>query len=169
MEGTGKTVIIFKLLFLFGWIFLIFLFSSQSYEEQSIIPFLSKHFSERAATEVLPDMDFYYFHHEYSNAKKPFDLIEFLFRKGAHLFIYAVLAFLAATALRAGDKPRYWLLVPLLVAVSVAKVDEWNQSFTVGRTSNPKDILIDAIGGVMGLGCYIILRKLRLGNRNEKR
>ncbi len=65
---------------------------------------------------------------------------------GAHIFLFAGLAFLLARAL--GERP--WLLV-LALTMLYAAGDEFHQSFVPGRCMDPVDLLWDGLGAGIGL------------------
>ncbi|UVI31616.1 VanZ family protein [Paenibacillus spongiae] len=147
----------FILLFLF-WGVLIFLFSSQSYEEQSIIPFLQQHIDIAWARRVFPDIHITYMDTVYSPWHDPYRFIEFLFRKSAHLFMYASLAVIAFAMVYKFSR-RLWLsaLLPIVIAAAVAAADEWNQSLSSERTSSIYDVLIDVTGASLGIVVCLIV------------
>ena len=73
-------------------------------------------------------------------------------RKGAHVTEYAVLAVLARRALRRGVS---WLAgwtpaAVLGLALAVAGLDEWHQSFLASRTGTGRDVVFDFAGAVVG-------------------
>ena len=73
---------------------------------------------------------------------------DFLFKKGAHFTVYAVLVVLFRRALPPGRWiwARSWILAMLYAAS-----DEWHQSFVPGRHPQLTDVLIDACGAATGL------------------
>lgn len=75
-----------------AWVALIFVFSSQTYQKQTIQPTLNRSLTFQKAEEVLPKVEFNYNHTTYSSRVNPYSVIEFMFRKAAHLFVYAMLA-----------------------------------------------------------------------------
>lgn len=77
----------------------------------------------------------------------------YLVRKGAHVSEYAILGFLVAWALRAST----WGTASLagVIAVAYAATDEFHQSFVPGRAGQVGDVLIDAIGVVIGVGALM--------------
>lgn len=79
-------------------------------------------------------------------------------RKAAHLFEYMMLAILAINAFRAF---RQRVLIALAVVLVVASVDEVNQSFNPARTGTPFDVLIDLVGGIVGLMFWWLFAKFR--------
>lgn len=88
----------------------------------------------------------------------------FAVRKLAHFTEYAVLALLAARAFHASSRlllRRRWFAASLLLVVSVALLDEFNQSFNPARTSTIKDSLLDTVGGLTALTLLVSLRARR--------
>lgn len=76
---------------------------------------------------------------------------DFVLRKIAHVFEYAVLAVLLA---RVWPRRKYLFWEVLAVAVLYAASDEIHQLFVVGRSGSPRDILIDGTGAFLGLQIY---------------
>ena len=101
-------------------------------------------------------------------------------RKLGHVTEYAVLAVLLWRAFRLGTWWRLNLSMLFLI-VSVACClfaisDEWHQSFTPSRTPSARDVLIDIIGALIGIGIYSALTRgksapafARAANSNEDR
>jgi VanZ family protein len=83
--------------------------------------------------------------------------IIFAVRKGAHLMVYAVLAWLFWRGLRQPVKndPRPWNWRQAALAVFVVSVyattDELHQHFVPGRQGSAWDVLLDTAGGVLGV------------------
>ena len=69
-----------------------------------------------------------------------------------------MLAILAINAFRAF---RQRVLIALAVVLVVASVDEVNQSFNPARTGTPFDVLIDLVGGIVGLMFWWLFAKFR--------
>lgn len=91
------------------------------------------------------------------------DSAEKLVFNGAHLFTYAILAWLWWRALspqRQLDSTRLWLALGLTILYGVS--DEVHQSFVPGRAAQLTDLLFDAAGA--GVMIWLIWRTL-LGNR----
>jgi VanZ family protein len=94
----------------------------------------------------------------------------FVVRKIAHFVEYALLALLAARAFRGSSKSflsRRWLAAALAFVVSVALLDELNQSFNPSRTGTIKDSLLDSVGGIAALAVLGYLRARRARSRNR--
>ncbi|MBK7391873.1 MAG: VanZ family protein [Chloracidobacterium sp.] len=86
-------------------------------------------------------------------------------RKAAHFTEYAVLAFLAVRALSIPATVRLhkWrYILPLLLVISIAAIDEFHQSFEISRTGSIFDVMLDISGGlamVIFLWIFNTLRK----------
>lgn len=80
---------------------------------------------------------------------------DFIIKKLAHLTEYAVLAVLLYRALKSSGvekkKAGYWAI---LITLFYGITDEFHQNFTPGREPKIRDVVIDTIGG--GLGIYLI-------------
>jgi VanZ family protein len=72
--------------------------------------------------------------------------------KLVHFTAFALLAFLLATAwhLSVGQLALRHLALAWIVLVLYGAMDEWTQSF-VGRTASIYDLLVDALGALVGL------------------
>lgn len=85
-------------------------------------------------------------------------------RKSAHFIEYAILAFWASRAFANSLKPflqKYWFLVSFLVVLTVASIDETNQSFNQTRTGSPYDVLLDCTGGATMILLFALYFKFR--------
>lgn len=87
-------------------------------------------------------------------------------RKAAHFTEYAILAFLAVRALAATARLHTWrFILPLLLVVAVAVIDEFNQSFEVSRTGSIQDVLLDISGGVVMITMLFLLKLPNIKHR----
>jgi VanZ family protein len=73
----------------------------------------------------------------------PYDL-NIAFRKLGHILAYGILGALAWRADRR-------FTVALLITILVASTDEYRQSLTISRTGTPWDVLLDGMGGWVGV------------------
>ena len=95
------------------------------------------------------------------------EAVRWCVRKAAHIVEYAILAWLWWRALRRpvrGDaRPWSWRVAgfALLAVALYAATDEWHQSFVPNRTGTVRDVLIDTMGGVVGLGVVWLLHRRR--------
>ncbi|HEX6176923.1 MAG TPA: VanZ family protein [Thermoanaerobaculia bacterium] len=77
--------------------------------------------------------------------------INYVIRKGGHLFAYGILAALNYRALR-GLTPGWrlrWSVAAVLLAIAVACIDEFRQSESVSRTGTLTDVGFDFCGAVL--------------------
>ncbi len=75
----------------------------------------------------------------------------------AHIFEYAILAFLLARALLwRGNFTRGQALTVLYLILLYAYSDELHQVFVPGRAFQVIDLLLDGLGAALGMGAYIL-------------
>lgn len=89
-------------------------------------------------------------------------------RKVAHPMVYAVLAYFAYRAFIFSPQEflqKFWFPVSLLIVLTIASLDELNQSFLVSRTGSFFDVLLDTFGGLTMLAILFLIKK----SRNEER
>lgn len=140
------------LLVLAAWVVAIFAFSSETYQQQTIIPLLKRLWTEEQIVAGIPDWHIAYHGYLYSAHRDPYHFIEFIFRKLSHLFMYGMLGMLVFVLLRGLVRPLF--VRALLTAGAVAALayaDEWNQSRSAGRVSTLNDVVIDVTGALMGI------------------
>jgi VanZ family protein len=133
------------IIMLLGWMVLIYIKSNEPYKDQDIRPFLTDLIPQTFLNSWLPHLEFYY-SGDLLTWKEPYILLEFFFRKSAHVTEYAILTALWIGTLRYTTVNKYkWLLSPIL-AILYAASDEWHQSFVLGRTGHAIDMAVDSIG-----------------------
>src|SRR5258708_4345873 len=66
-------------------------------------------------------------------------VLDFIFKKSAHMFVYGVLYWLLFRAANAGKSQKLFL-IPLLICMAYAATDEFHQSFIAGRTPTIRDV-----------------------------
>ncbi len=95
-----------------------------------------------------------------------FETLDLIFRKLAHMFEYAVLAVLF---IRIGTYKKFpvWsvYLGAIIACLTYALIDEWHQSFVVGRYASIGDIGIDLNGAITGAVIWINLRINPVGKK----
>ena len=88
--------------------------------------------------------------------------IEFLIRKCAHVTEYAILTFsfipFWRVSVGVGEGKTQWLMG--VCAFIYACTDELHQRVVSGRSGRFIDVLIDAIGMVIAMGIYLLIRTL---------
>lgn len=77
-------------------------------------------------------------------------LLDFIFKKAAHMFVYAVLYLLLFRAYfltqKARKNAKWQYLVPIILCLFYAISDELHQSFVPGRHPSPRDLAYDLLG-----------------------
>ncbi|MET3683059.1 VanZ family protein [Alkalibacillus flavidus] len=100
----------------------------------------------------------------------PFGLEEseafhFLVRKGAHVFVYFVLAILVMNAVRFHtEKMLTRIGIGLLLSLLYAASDEYHQTFIEGRAGQVSDVFIDSIGIMLGISVFVLWHRKRVSN-----
>lgn len=79
-------------------------------------------------------------------------------RKFAHVFEYAVLAFLVARALRGGMQFRILTtaVTTCLASIILAAADEYHQSFVITRGAAVRDVLLDSCGVLIAVIIFLL-------------
>ncbi|MFA6228028.1 MAG: VanZ family protein [Patescibacteria group bacterium] len=84
----------------------------------------------------------------------------------AHIALYVILAFLVAEAAAAsGVSRRQTLIAALAVCAIYGALDEWHQSFVLGREASLNDWLLDAIAALAVVFFYAFIQRLKLIDR----
>ena len=79
------------------------------------------------------------------------DTLDLILRKTAHAAVYAVLCILASmTAAQEGQLSERSLRIGALASVAYAITDELHQLTVAGRHGSPIDVVIDAMGVLIG-------------------
>ena len=89
--------------------------------------------------------------------------------KVVHAAEYSILALLLTRAVSTLTWIRTWFgvaLFSLLLVAMVGTADEVYQSTVPDRDSDALDALADVIGGILGMGVFLLFRR-RLGGRNR--
>jgi VanZ family protein len=140
---------------------IIFWFSSQPYQEQDVKPLLSDFINEQWVKASLGWLKFdyagYYVSVETLGASS---FIEFFIRKGAHFGVFFLLSFFTVRAslmtfLR--NRPITSFITSILFVILYAVQDELHQHFTGDRTPLIQDVMIDTVGGLVGILVYMEL------------
>ncbi|WP_272944766.1 VanZ family protein [Gorillibacterium massiliense] len=152
----------------------IFFFSSQTYSQQNLIPKMRTYIQEDTLARMLPDMEIEYNGKLLQAKKSPYQFTQVILRKGAHLFMYGLLA-CAISFVLTFYKWAKWKKAMLLygVVISIAALDEWNQRSSFQRTSKPSDVVIDVIGATLGVAISLLamtafrsVKQRKINNQN---
>ncbi|KHE67537.1 VanZ family protein [Halobacillus sp. BBL2006] len=147
---------------------ILFIFSSQPYQEQDLRPTLSQYLPLETIEPLLQPIQFTYHHKVVSIETHGVDgMIEFFIRKGAHFSIYSLLMWTTYLALRQFFRKTVWQLLgtAFLITVSYAGFDEFHQSLTPNRTPYIGDVFLDSIGA---LTAGVLISLFYIGKRYRK-
>lgn len=143
----------------------LFISSSQTYEQQSQISLLEKLLKNQPFKEGLSKISFSYAGSPVSIKEKGyFDFVEFFIRKGAHFGTY----FILGGSWFLGLQPRIknsgiTALVSWLAATGYAGFDEFHQMLTGGRSPLFEDVMLDSMGALTAIvSCLAVLLIRRL-------
>lgn len=147
------------------WAAVIFLASSQSYQQQDIRPFL------RGLDLEWVDRYFNWVSFTYANAKISIDyrgtagFVEFFIRKAAHVAVFFVLGFLTFRMLLFMNMHVFRrVLISIFLVFIYAVIDEFRHLLHPNRSGLLEDVLLDTIGGLLGIILAIIVyRKNKKG------
>lgn len=143
-----------KILFLFIIIVALFVSSSQSYKQQSLITTLEQLLPSKPLESQLSVLEIPYWERIISVEQSGYYyFVEFLIRKGAHFFTFGLLATAIYWVL---SMRRYRAIITLAITLAFAIGDEFHQSLTVGRTPYPYDVMIDMTGAFTFIFCIWI-------------
>jgi TRAP-type uncharacterized transport system fused permease subunit len=77
---------------------------------------------------------------------------DFIIKKSAHVFEYAILTTLLYRALKeVGVEKKEAGVYSIILAVLYGVSDEFHQSFTPGRESTVRDVIFDTIGAILAI------------------
>lgn len=87
---------------------------------------------------------------------------QFIVRKLAHFSIYAILGIniLGFVNTYKNFKFKSQIEITLFSGFLYAVSDEFHQMFSGGRTASPKDVCIDTLGVLFGIGIFLLIKKL---------
>jgi VanZ family protein len=122
--------------------------------------------SDQTSRFIRPLLEFLFPH----GSSETLDLYHALIRKAAHLSEYGLLGFLAVRAFAGSTLAvfrRHRFLAAAAIAALVACVDEFHQSFEASRTSSVWDVMLDALGGVLGCSVFWIWLRYRTRKKEE--
>ena len=94
------------------------------------------------------------------------DVFNHMVRKYAHFFAYMILGILSVNALYLnGIKDRKAILYSFIISFLYAVSDEIHQIFVPGRAGQVMDVVIDSLGGIIGIAIYASVYSLTIGKR----
>lgn len=88
------------------------------------------------------------------------DVLTFIVRKAAHIFIYFVLGILVYNVVKDYKFSRSCtILLSIVFVLGYASFDEFHQLFISGRSGEPRDVAIDTVAGSLGVLIYYFTHK----------
>ena len=150
---------------------IIFRFSSQTYEQQSLVPLLKQLLPGEPLAGLLAHVEVSYWGTPISiETKGYYYFIEFFIRKFAHLFLFGCLAVALFQVLMLAGPRRMWPVICMAFAGTglYALLDEYHQYLTGGRTPMLKDVVLDMIGAFIALTFYVSIYIIRKNNRKTR-
>lgn len=146
-----------RVFFLLIVLTLLFMNSSQTYEQQTLMSTLEKWLAHKPFEAFLSILYIPYWGTWVSIEERGYyPFVEFLIRKGAHIISFAALALAFYWALPR-KSPRF--ILAFLCTLAFAIIDELHQSSIPGRTAYYGDILLDAAGAAIALMILYIIKK----------
>lgn len=134
------------------WMLVIFYLSSQSADQSNQLSMGVTVRIYEAVNILLPELEVDVFNH--------------MVRKYAHFFAYMILGILSVNALYLnGIKDRKAILYSFIISFLYAISDEIHQIFVPGRAGQVMDVLIDSLGGIIGIAIYASVYSLTIGKR----
>ncbi|MFK2827141.1 VanZ family protein [Bacillus sp. B190/17] len=149
----------------------IFHFSSQTYEEQTLVPLLQHLLPGEPCARWLSYVKVYYWGQEISvEARGYYYFIEFFIRKFAHLFLFGCLAvaLFYVYLLWRPDQVLEGGAAALAGTGVYAAFDELHQMQTGGRTPLLQDVLLDLTGAAIALLLFVpfyVWKRYKSGRR----
>ncbi|KIL43031.1 VanZ family protein [Jeotgalibacillus campisalis] len=136
--------------------------SSQTYEQQSLIPILDRITSLELFRDQFSWVQFSYAGSIVSIDERGYaGFVEFFIRKGAHLgFFFMIGLFLSSFLHYLYPKLLISITATFLFIVFFAALDEYRQYLTGGRTPLIQDVMLDTTGGVLAIVVYFLYRTM---------
>lgn len=85
---------------------------------------------------------------------------EFIVRKSAHMFSYCILSILLFMSVYENDIKKS-IIIAFLGTFLYACSDEFHQLFITGRSGEFRDVMVDSIGGIIGITLVVFILKYK--------
>ena len=143
--SVNKKSLIIKYLLALGWLVVIFSLSNE--------PAALSSARSDTILHTVQSINISFFH----------NATEFIIRKSAHLsayFILGMLLFSLVSEYRFSTKRM--IIFSIFLSAAYACTDEIHQLFVLGRTGQPRDVLIDTIGATIGIFvCFMLYARIK--------
>ncbi|WP_026691521.1 VanZ family protein [Alteribacter aurantiacus] len=163
MNNKETNTLLSHIVPLLGWVALIQYASSQSYEEQKATPFLAA-FNLSWVESTFGWVSFTYGTGVVSlETRTTEQFVEFFIRKGAHVFVYFLLAILIYRVVKLvlPNKVPESAVLAIGFATLYAAYDEIRHYFHPNRTGMVEDVLLDMAGAAIGVLFWVLLTERR--------
>lgn len=136
---------------------LLFSVSSMTYQQQTIVPTLKHLLDNQPFYHLLSKIEVTYWGQTISvETRGYYYFIEFLVRKGLHFVGYGLIAILFYLMYRK-FKAKIAVIYAILTTFIVASLDEFRQTFVVGRTGIFDDVILDTAGAITFLMVFKVV------------
>lgn len=154
----------------FAMLLIIFVSSSMTYKQQTIVPELHN--------KLLDSKPFYNLlnkiHINYDGVDESihnigyFKFVEFLLRKAAHFFSYLIIggSFYLFSFNMVRNK-LYLFFTSWFTVTGLAAFDEFHQQLTGGRTPLVIDVMLDSCGAFVGIGLVFLIMMIYLRRKQN--
>ncbi|MDK1727101.1 VanZ family protein [Dellaglioa algida] len=151
-------------------IVILFISSSETYKQQTSVPFLEKYLANKPFENWLSNVSFSYAGQVESVQQVGyFKFVEFFIRKAAHFMTYFLMAGFIFLGLKNRIKKwRYSGFIAIACAAIYASFDEFHQSLTGGRSPLVQDVILDTIGATAGVLLTILIVTLYHRRKTRK-
>ncbi|MGL5648395.1 MAG: VanZ family protein [Clostridium sp.] len=95
------------------------------------------------------------------------DIVITIIRKSAHIIEYAILAILAVNTFSFHCGRKQAVIIGLSLTIGYAIIDEIHQLFIVGRAGRMLDVIIDSIGGIIGIGLVMAKKIIKCKSKKK--
>lgn len=172
-ETNLKSPISIKKLFLdlftfIAWAVLIFWSSSQPYTKQNLRPTMENY------NLSFVDKLFSWVNFTYSDTVISIEslgtthFIEFFIRKAAHLVVFMILVILTYRVIRHWTERIAVRANAAFMFVAIyAALDEYRHLLHPDRTGLIEDVILDCLGGLIGIGIYVFVNKKTLKTKKR--
>lgn len=167
MKLSKKKTLVMSGIFI-AWLVIIFIFSAMNAHKSSNL-------SEIIVKEIYSLKEDGGFLSDIISAVSLKHSLTYVVRKAAHMFIFCVLEIISFFLLRNfGFSFFKSLILSILMVIMYACTDEFHQLFVPGRSGELKDVIIDSIGGFIGVNIILIcsfikitIKKILKGNNQD--
>lgn len=125
-----------------------------SFSEQTIRPYLQMLITENQLEVVFSKINIPFLNSEISVENLgAYGFLEYLFRKGAHLFFYSILGYVISRYFMSslGYKKGRIFVFSMFTLLIISMLDEYLQYLQMERSGQWADVWLNCIGGVKGV------------------